>query len=202
MAFAMSELSQAGYAAHRGISSAAVKKAIDAERIPAAAVRRDGRSVFIDVERADLALGENIARLDEREKNSPNAAAGDADEGSGGAGGFENPHAAGLTKARTATEVYKARLAGLEYAERVGKVVAVEDLTRSMEVCAASMVRVIDQWPARADDLAAAFSRGGIEELRQVLKSFCRELRNTLAENMRLLGKDEGPSDDGDSDLQ
>ena len=68
MVAAMSEMTQAEYARHRGVSSAAIKKAIDAGRIPAIAVRGDGKSKMIDVERADLALGENIARIEAREQ--------------------------------------------------------------------------------------------------------------------------------------
>jgi hypothetical protein len=197
----MTLMSQAAYAAHRGISSAAVKKAIDSERIPPGAVTRRGRSVLIDADHADAALGDNIARLGEQ-KNSSDSVAGDADGGSGG-GGFENVNSAALTKARTATEISRARREAFKLAVETGKVVSVEDLTRSMQVCAGALVRVIDQWPARADDLAAVFTRGGLEALRDVLKSQSRELRNTLAETMRLLGKDKQPSDDeSDADLQ
>jgi hypothetical protein len=102
------EMSQAEYARHRGVSPQAINKQVKARKIP---VLPNGK---IDVAAADRALGETRERVtirddveaDEAPRAAPAPVAG-----------------AGLTKAKTATEVYRARLAQLEYEERTGKLV-------------------------------------------------------------------------------
>lgn len=68
-----------------------------------------------------------------------------------------------------------------------GRLLPLEDVTEAMARCAEVMVREIDQLPARADDLATAVSRGGVDGVRQALKSVAREMRDQLARHMRLL---------------
>lgn len=102
------EMSQAEYARHRGVSPQAINKQVKARKIP---VLPNGK---IDAAAADRALGETRERVtirddvdaDETPRAAPAPVAG-----------------AGLTKAKTATEVYRARLAQLEYEERTGKLV-------------------------------------------------------------------------------
>jgi hypothetical protein len=173
-------MSQADYARHRGVSRQAVHKLVKAGKIPLHGSR-------LDPAEADFALGETRERIDAPRlmRSAP-------------ASFMPESSSAGLTKARTASEVYRAKVAELEYNQRVGRLVAIDDVTRSMERCAEAMVRDLEQLPSRADDLAAAFTRGGSPALRQALKDLGREMRRTLADSMRLLGRDE----DGDDSVE
>jgi hypothetical protein len=110
--------------------------------------------------------------------------------------------AGGLTRARTDTETYRARIAQLDYEQRIGRVVAIDDVTRAMERCAEAMVRDLEQLPARADDLAAAFAGGDIAGLRAALKGLARDMRATLADNMRLLARDADDAGDAADDVE
>lgn len=75
-----------------------------------------------------------------------------------------------------------------------GSLLRIDEVTDAMARCAETMVREIDQLPGRADDLATAVSRGGVEGVRQALKSIAREMREQLAASMRLL-EAEGAAD-------
>ncbi len=169
-------MSQVEYAKHRGVSKQAIGKMIAAGKIPTQL--RSGRKM-IDPAEADFALGENRSRVDN-----------DRDESTGFAPGFaptpRESSSSGLTKARTASEVYRAKLAELEYNKAVGNLIPVDDARRAMERCAEMMVRAIDQLPTRADDLATAFQRKGVAGLREALKGASRDLRETLSDHMRL----------------
>lgn len=142
-------MTQAAYAAHRGVSRQAISKLVGGGKIP---VRPDGK---IDAAEADRALGETRERLDEPRES----------------GGFmPSQESAGLTKARTATEVYKARVAQLDYEERIGKLRPIDDIRDAAQTVAGALMRVIELLPAMADDLTAAAMRGGPEATRAALK--------------------------------
>lgn len=82
-----------------------------------------------------------------------------------------------------------------------GSLLALDEVTEAMARCAEVMVREIDQLPGRADDLATALSRGGVDGVRQALKSVARDMRDQLARNMRLLAtEDDMGEDDMDRD--
>lgn len=169
-------MNQKEYADHRGVSKQAIGKMIAAGKIPT--TLRAGRKM-IDAAEADFALGESRERVDIG-RDEPRIA--DPSPGSSP----RESSSSGLTKARTATEVYTAKMAELKYRQMVGEVLPVDDARRAMERCAEMLVRGIDQLPTRADDLATAFTRGGVAGLREALKTAARELRQTLSNNMRL----------------
>jgi hypothetical protein len=132
--------------------------------------------MIIDVAAADRALGETRERILTRDDAAPSH------------GDYVAPGAiGGLTKARTATEVYRARLAQLEYDERVGRLLSREDVERSMRLCAESMVRDLELIVSAAPELASAFRRGEEPELRTALKAMIRRVQATMAENLRIL---------------
>lgn len=179
------EMTQAEYARHRGVTKQAINWLVKAGKI-ALIIKPDGSKV-IDVAATDRALGEVRERViarDEAETPPPVAAAYAPAEGGG------------LTKAKTATEIYRARLAQLEYEERVGHLLKTDDVVRSMELCAQSIVTDIDRLPHYADDVAAAFTRGGVSAVRMQLKEIARGIRTTIAANMRLLAA-EAPAPEG-----
>jgi hypothetical protein len=177
----MLQMTQSEYARHRGVTRQTIHKLIQSGRIPLIATG-DGRKM-IDVVAADRALGEARERVavdDDHllERTAPGSLGG-------------------LTRAKTTVEEYNARLKQLEYEERVRELVRIDDVTRSMVCCAEVIVRELDRLPSRAEDLAAVLSSGGTSALRSALKDVTRELRRTLAENMRILATEERPDEDG-----
>ncbi|NDV87984.1 hypothetical protein GTW51_14865 [Aurantimonas aggregata] len=188
-------MSQVEYAAHRNVSKQAIGKMIKSGKIPTTV--RGGRKM-IDAAEADFALGENRMRVNSDDEDPRDAfGAGYAPgmgPGSGGGNAAASSASSGLTKARTASEVYRAKIAELEFNERVGQLIRVDDARRAMERCAEMLVRGLDQLPTHADDLATAFSRNGVAGLREALKGVSRDLRQTLSDNMRLTAAD----DEGD----
>lgn len=177
--------SQADYARHRGVTPKAIEKAITARRIPAEAVRYDGRSKLIDVAAADLAWPLSTVRV-----NTPPEF---SDSSSTVPGEIADAprEAPALVKARTESAQIDARSKDLALRKALGEVRDVADVNRSMEIAAIALARDLDQLAARADDLATAFTRNGIDGLRALLKQIGREIRATMANNMRLLEADE-----------
>lgn len=189
---AASFISQADYARHRGATRQYIGKLIKLGKIPPAAINAEKK---IDVAAADLALGETIERVVARERERDD----DGDGGGSGGGGFENQAGAGLTKARTASAFYQANLARLQYEEKIGKLVSRADLEISMQRAAEALGRDLDQLPTLADDLATAFTRDGVAGVRAFLKQKARDIRATIAGNMRLL-EAESAADENEED--
>ena len=92
------------------------------------------------------------------------------------------------TKELTRKAGYDADLRKIEIDKQRGLLLPIEDVRNAMERCAEAIVRDIDQLPAFADDLAAAVARSGVSGLRDALKAKARELRQTLAQRMSLIG--------------
>jgi hypothetical protein len=184
----MQPMTQAEYARHRGVSRQAINKLINSGKIPQSAFVDGGR---IDPAAADFALGEVRERIlsSDAADGGLGAAGTDATFGSN-AGAIRRSQGgegvAALTRVRTGIGVYQLRVAELDYAQRVGQLLKIEDVTRAMETCAAVIVREIDQLPTFADDLAAAMSRDGVQGMRAVLKNVARGIREALEKNMRL----------------
>ncbi|MGD9924520.1 MAG: hypothetical protein AB7V13_24200, partial [Pseudorhodoplanes sp.] len=130
------EMSPTEYARHRGVTPPAISRMLRAGKIP---FRQVGSKKLIDAAAADRALGETQERVDVPDD--------DAAAASSGAGGFAGAEPSGLTRAKTATEVYNARIRQLEFEERIGKLVPFEAVMRDMEKCAAAIVRDLDQLP-------------------------------------------------------
>ncbi|BAP94458.1 hypothetical protein [Aurantimonas phage AmM-1] len=186
-------MSQVEYADHRGVSKQAIGKMIKSGKIPTTV--RNGRKM-IDPAAADFALGENRSRVNSEDEDPRDAfgagfAPGMGPSAGGGGSLGASSASSGLTKARTASEVYRAKISELEYLERVGRLIPVDDARRAMEHCAEMLVRGLDQLPTHADDLATAFSRNGVAGLREALKGVSRDLRQTLSDNMRLTAADD-----------
>jgi len=181
-------MSQAEYARHRGVSRQAIGKFVASGKIPPNAIKVDGDQKKILVAAADLALGETIERVIARESAEP-----DSGDASPEAAALGNDTGAGaqLTKARTAVAFYQANLARVQYEEKIGKLVSRADVEISMQRAAEMLARDVDQIAARADDLATAFTRDGVDGVRKFLKELAREIRGNLSKNMRLLQESE-----------
>lgn len=181
-------MTQAEYARHRGVSRQAIGKAIAAGKIPVD--DSDGQK-RIDPAKADLALGVNVARvLADRD---------DADDR-----GAARPLSSGLTQAKTATEVYRARLAELEFNQRLGKLRPVDDITIGAQRCAEILMRQIGRITGRADQLAAMVAKDGVLGARAALRDIARELQRTASAEFAKLAAgelvDDEAGDDGEAD--
>jgi hypothetical protein len=158
------EMTQAEYARHRGVSPQAVNKQVKAGKIP---LLPNGK---IDAAAADRALGETRERVTLRdepdEADAPRAAPAEG---------------AGLTKAKTATEVYRARLAQLEYEERVGRVVPTANVGDAATACAEVTVKALEMALMRVDAMMAAAAKGE-GELRQVVRELIRDQRQRIVD--------------------
>ncbi len=97
-----------------------------------------------------------------------------------------------FSKAQADRAGYEAELKRLDLEERLGKLLSIEDVTRSMERCAAVIVREVEQLPDHCDELIAAASKGGAPELRQALKELARKIRLALEQSMRVLPAEDG----------
>jgi hypothetical protein len=170
-------MTQADYARHRGITRQTVGKLVDAGKIPDSAIVTSNGRRLIDPAAADFALGESVERI------TSAAIRGNSQRNLAGAS--SGRESSGLTKAKTDTEIYRARLAQIEYEERVGKLLPVQDVRRAMEKCAGVIVREIDQLPNNAEQIAAAYANDGARGVREVLKKLSRSVRDALAANMQ-----------------
>ena len=185
----MDLISPADYARHAGISPAAVSQQIAQGRIPVYTVtgqRADastpGRKL-INAAEADRARGDarvriNIDADDPVEIDGPPAATqrpAQADPATAG-------NNATLTRARTASEAHRAQLLRLELDERRGRLIPVTGVEAALVNAGETIVRVIDQLPTEADDIAAAVAKGGAAAVRQLLKEIARRMRERIAD--------------------
>ena len=79
---------------------------------------------------------------------------------------------------------HRARLAELEYEQRVGKLLVADDVATAMRLCAESIARDVELINIAAPELAAAFRQGGEDGLR-ALRKMTRRVLATIAENLR-----------------
>jgi DNA-binding MarR family transcriptional regulator len=101
-----------------------------------------------------------------------------------------------LPREQARRAAYDADLKKLDLDERLGKLLPVEDVEHAMVECAEAMVRIIDQVPGRAEEVAAAVASDGTAGARTFLRDFARDLRTRLAQEMRLRGSAEADGDD------
>ena len=119
-------LSAKAYAKHRGVSLAAVLKAISEERIKAS-VRRKGPGYQIDVAQADVEWQQNTdsgqgAPAHAKNRQDQHDTAGDSEP--------EDGEPITYAQARAQHERFKARLAQLELEQREGKLVEADAVKR------------------------------------------------------------------------
>lgn len=168
------EMLPADYARHRGVSRAAVTKGMQAGKIP---YRMRAGKKIIDAAAADLALGESIERIDVEDDDAPLAPANSP----------APVMPSNLNKAKTATEVYKAQLARLEYEMRSGLSVKTADVEAAALKCNATVREVVHQVRQWADRLTAAAVREGIEAVRLELRNLERDMLARLGEAFAVL---------------
>lgn len=148
------KMTQVEYAAHRGVSKQAVNKRIKAGKLP---VLPDGK---IDAAAADLVWGENTERVNTPDEALPT-----------GGPRAPSPDAGGLTRAKTVTEVYNARLAELKYGREVGKYVEAAGIADAGAACGEAVVRIVRTLASKAELIHAAGVKDGVAGVRAALKS-------------------------------
>ena len=152
----MPDLSIRKYAQHRGVSHTAVQKAIKQGRIQLTSERR------IDIEQADRDWQRNTSPM-----NAPQVSA--TIEGSGGGSTY--------AQSRAVRELYLARLAKIEYEERLNKLVNRDEV----KVAAFSMARTIRDSLLNIPDRIAAMLAAESDPTR-VHHILTEELRRALLE--------------------
>jgi hypothetical protein len=184
----MDLVSPAEYARHAGISKAAVSQQIQNGRIPAygpAGERVEPGSPgkkLIRLAEADLARAQARVRVSvDDEEEEPVQAAPSAPRAAPAADRGQ-PANSTLTRARTASEAHRAQLLRLELDERRGKLMQVAKVEDALAIAGEKIVRIIDQLPMEADDLATAVARGGHQALRVALKDTAQRMRMGIAD--------------------
>jgi len=204
------ELPQTEYARLRGVAVSRIRENVAAGRLKAI---RKGKAVVINVAEADAVLkprglAEALAAAELAAGPVPAAEPGPVAEPAPEAEVVEAISATalaadpglqqvvGLTKARTVREEYRARLERLQYETRIGRVVEVAAVTRAMERAGHVLVREMERIPLAAEDIAAAFTTGGVVAVRAALRKVVRDLRQSVSDNLRLIDKTESTGDD------
>ena len=96
-----------------------------------------------------------------------------------------------LAKEQARKAALQADMAQLDLDERLGRIVTTESVQHAMADCAEALVRVIEQLPGQAEELAGAVAREGVEGARAFLKEIARQWRERLAREMRLIANGE-----------
>jgi hypothetical protein len=85
----------------------------------------------------------------------------------------------------------------LQRDEKLGKLLPIEKIAEAAAQCAEALNRVIDQLPARADEIASAVAKEGEAGARAFLRSVARDMRERMADEMQRLaamsGEASGP---------
>jgi biotin operon repressor len=83
-----------------------------------------------------------------------------------------------------------ADLLELRLQQQLGQLLRTKDVEAAMVRCAEAMVRIVNALPARAEELAAAVAKDGVNGARKWLRQLSVDLRTALANEMRLLAGD------------
>ena len=171
-------LSVSEIAQQKGVSKQAVSKRVARlEASGAIKTRRGPRGkALINIAEYDRAIGEtgDLAHA-QAPDDAPLFAAADS---------VSETASATYSREQAREKSYKAELARLDLDERLGKLVAVNDVAAAGSKIADALVRAIDQLPTRAGELLAASERGGVEGIRAVLRTMGRELRDRASSEL------------------
>jgi hypothetical protein len=74
----------------------------------------------------------------------------------------------------------------LDLEERLGVLVRVIKVENALAAAGEKIVRIIDQLPMDADELATAVARGGVPALRLAMKEIARPMRTGIADSLSL----------------
>lgn len=177
---------QKDYADHIGKSKQYVNKLVRQGRIP---VRSDGKVDFAEADHALRRTADPARAMaeDEPDNDAPASEASEPTPQPAPAGGVS------YSNARTAREAYAAKLAKLEYEQRIGQVVSRREVEDAMVAAGRAIRSGLDAIPGLADEVVAVCSQGGGSlEVRQLLRGRVRELEQVIADSLTRMGRDDG----------
>jgi DNA-binding MarR family transcriptional regulator len=99
----------------------------------------------------------------------------------------DEPFSPVLAREQARKVAYQADLAKLQRDEKLGKLLPIENIAEAAAQCAEALNRVIDQLPARADEIASAVAKEGEAGARAFLRSVARDMRERMADEMQRL---------------
>ena len=184
----MELISSADYARHAGLSRATVCQQIASGKIPVygengerIAPREPGKKFIVAAE-ADRARRQTRVRIPNVVDGPEIRAEPAVDEPEIRA----EPVKSTLTQAKRDTEAHRSELLRLDLDERRGVLVRVSKIEDALAAAGEKIVRIIDQLPMDADDLATSVARGGAQALRAALKEIARRMRTGIADSLSL----------------
>lgn len=189
------------YAAHAGISKAAVSQAITKGRIPS--YDREGNALpadhrgerYVKAAEADRIRGASV-RVDPRAedpvtttpaRHAP-AQPGEQDAPASGRGAGAEPNYA---RARTAVSTMQAQLLRLELEAKKGALLPKEAVLVSFEHAARAIAREMDGLVAIVDELVSVGMAKGTAEARRIMTFRVRELKTSAAEHLSRVARGE-----------
>ncbi|WP_073953759.1 hypothetical protein [Thalassospira sp. TSL5-1] len=186
--------SKSEYARHLGVSPAAVTKMVKTGKIP---VRDDGRIDFADADFARRANGDP-ARAPSHSTNEPVENRSDNDASLFDLGEerdtSKQPDARSnptYTDARTEREQYAAKLARLDYEQKMGNLLPKQEILDAMVASGRRIRQGLDSMIGWAEEIDAAARNGGSDAVRTVLKQKTRDLQTMIAESLSITDDDE-----------
>jgi hypothetical protein len=186
--------SKSEYARHLGVSPAAVTKMVKTGKIP---VRDDGRIDFADADFARRSNGDP-ARTSSDTTNEPienkldnDASLFDQGEDRDTSKQPETKTSPTYTDARTEREQYAAKLARLDYEQKMGNLLPKQEILDAMVASGRRIRQGLDGATSWAEELDAAARNGGANAVRAILKQKTRDLQTMIAESLSI-SDDEG----------
>jgi hypothetical protein len=168
----------AEYAAMRGVSPQAVRKAINSGRLRRSVVR-DGRSYMIDVDIADAEWGRNTASEQVRTAEQINAGKAAAQDRVADTPSLKG--APSYAQARAYGEGFKAKLLELEFRERAGQLTRKDDVTNATFKTFRLVRDAVQNIPIRVvNELAAIVGDVEPEKRHEMMLVMQREINRAL----------------------
>lgn len=131
--------------------------------------RGEGRSLRVNLAQYNLAIGS--AGDAAREASTATKAMADVDA----------PTSSAFRDAQTREKQYTADLKYLELQQRLGDLVPVAEAKAGARIMAEAVLKVITRLPSHADNLAAAFTKAGLPQMRSELNTIVHIMRVEIA---------------------
>lgn len=174
-------VTMADFARLKGVSRKTVTVWVQKGRVPTHVV---GARVLIDPVEAERALQNSVQRIVAVEAALDATSTEEQEE----VGTLPETDSVGrvesLTQLKSATERERGRLLELNRLEREGALVDREQVEAEQEAAARLVRQTLDQLPSHAEDLGAAYQRGGVPGLRAALKALVRNTEEVLSRSL------------------
>jgi hypothetical protein len=95
------------------------------------------------------------------------------------------------TDARTEREQYAAKLARLDYEQKMGNLLPKQEILDAMVASGRRIRQGLDGMIGWAEELDAAARNSGVDGVRTILKQKSRDLQTTIAESLSITDDDE-----------